>query len=162
VAISVDTEQDLDNLLARLEAVGYGRRQLLMRMAPTLRLGWRLFLNTLRGYEVPIDLLTSSSGIEHEVIAAAISVEILPSLNVPVASRAHLIAMKVVSEDQGERIRDRIDLQGLLAMATDSELGDVRRALTLIQARGFDRGKDLLLAFNQLLELFGPGRVQRQ
>jgi hypothetical protein len=39
VAISVDTEQDLDNLLARLEAAGSGRRQLLMHIAPTSRLG---------------------------------------------------------------------------------------------------------------------------
>lgn len=41
-----------------------------------------------------MDLLFASSGIEHEIVAAADPLEVLPDLTVPVARTGHLIALK--------------------------------------------------------------------
>ena len=152
VAVSPSSPEDLETFVTCLEAIGYFNRQLLMHVQPTHRLGWRLFHKSQRGYDIPLDLLSSSSGIEREVVAAASLVEILPSLLVPIASRAHLIAMKVVSENSSDRIRDRMDLQGLIATATDSDLAESKSALLLIASRGFDRGKDVISVFDDLLK----------
>lgn len=96
-----------------------------------------------RPHGVVVDILFASSGIEPEVVAAADRIEIAPGLTVPLATRAHLIALKVLSRDARRRPRDDEDLRNLLREAKESELADVRRALDLIAARGFARGKDL-------------------
>jgi hypothetical protein len=151
VAVACDSPETVESLLSRLESGGYGPRQLLMHVSPTHRMGWRLHLRSEQGYEVPLDLLASSSGIEREIVSSASVMEILPALLVPVASRAHLIAMKILSENGSDRIRDRADLAGLVASATDSELNETQRALTLIESRGFARGKDLSAVFREMV-----------
>lgn len=50
-----------------------------------------------RGSDVVVDLLFASSGIENEVVASADLLEVLPGLTVPVATTAHLIALKVLA-----------------------------------------------------------------
>jgi hypothetical protein len=99
-----------------------------------------------------LDLLSTSSGIEREVVASAQEIEILPSLHVPVASREHLIAMKVISENDSDPIKDRMDLQGLMSSASEKELNEAKIALILAAERGFDRAKDLLGTFAKMLE----------
>jgi predicted nucleotidyltransferase len=96
-----------------------------------------------RPHGVVVDILFASSGIEPEVVTAAERVEIVPGLTVPLATRAHLIALKVLSRDAHRRPRDDEDLRNLLRETKESELAEVRRALDLIAARGFARGKDL-------------------
>lgn len=96
-----------------------------------------------RPHGVVVDILFASSGIEPEVVAAADRIEIVPGLTVPLATRAHLIALKVLSRDARRRPRDDEDLRNLLRETKESELAEVRRALDLIAARGFARGKDL-------------------
>jgi hypothetical protein len=93
---------------------------------------------------IVLDLLFASSGIEPEIVRDAEPIEVAPGITVPVASRGHLIAMKVLSRDDLTRPQDIVDLRGLLAAATTGDLESARAALELIQRRGFHRGRDLL------------------
>lgn len=92
--------------------------------------------------EPELDLLFASSGIEDEVVNAAELLELLPGLTAPVARLPHLIAMKVLAESD-VREHDRADLQALIAVATKRDLELARKAVRLIEERGFARGKKL-------------------
>jgi hypothetical protein len=88
---------------------------------------------------IVVDLLAASSGIEREIVEAARETPELPGL--AVALTEHLLAMKVLSM-RDARLQDRIDARGLLAMGP-VDVPEVRRLLSLIEARGFGRGQDL-------------------
>ncbi|HEU4350010.1 MAG TPA: nucleotidyl transferase AbiEii/AbiGii toxin family protein [Actinoplanes sp.] len=98
-----------------------------------------------------VDVLFASSGIEPEIAAAAEPVEILPGVTVPVAGVAHLIAVKLLARDDRTRPQDLADLNALLGVATPAELEMAREAAKLISKRGFDRGRDLIAALDDLL-----------
>jgi hypothetical protein len=83
-----------------------------------------------------VDLLFASSGIEADIAAAAIRLEILPGLIAPVASIGHLIAMKVLARDDRRRPQDWDDLRGLIGIASPNDLNQARSALALITERG--------------------------
>lgn len=100
---------------------------------------------------VVIDLLFASSGIEPEIAADARPTEIVPGLVVPLATRAHLVALKVLSRDPRRRPQDDTDLRHLLEGISPAEISEARAALDLITARGFDRGKSLQAELNDLL-----------
>jgi hypothetical protein len=95
------------------------------------------------------DLLFASSGIEPELIRSAIPIELLPGLVIPVATVAHLLALKVLSVSE-ERPQDLVDIRSLLAVATDVDLEQAREALRLIGQRGFGRSKQLIQEFERL------------
>ena len=76
------------------------------------------------------------------------SIEALPGIVVPVASRAHLVAMKLLSVDD-VRLQDAIDLMALLAGASAADLRDVETAIGLIDRRGYHRGRDLAALLGQ-------------
>jgi hypothetical protein len=99
-----------------------------------------------------IDLLFASSGIEPEVVAEAESIELLPTLTIGVARTGHLIALKVLSRDDITRPQDLADLRALLGVASAIELVRARESLSLIAARGYHRGRDLLSAMKQLVD----------
>ena len=90
-----------------------------------------------------IDLLFASSGIEPEIVAAADELAVLEEVTVRAASRAHLIAMKVLARDDRHRSQDFDDLRALLAEASDDDLNRVREAFVLVEARGYNRGRKL-------------------
>jgi hypothetical protein len=96
---------------------------------------------------IVVDLLAASSGIEHEIVAAARETPELAGVRV--ATSEHLLAMKVLSM-RDARLQDRIDARGLLAMG-DVDVPEVRRLLALIEARGFARGQDLGAKLDALL-----------
>ena len=98
-----------------------------------------------------VDLLFASSGIEAEIAAQAEVIELLPGLSMPIATTGHLIALKVLSRDDTMRPQDLIDLRALLRVAPAQELARARRALALIAARGYHRGRDLLPDLDRLL-----------
>ena len=98
-----------------------------------------------------VDLLFASSGIEAEIVAAADPLEVIEGLVVRVATIPHLIATKVLSRDDDHRPQDRMDLAALLHEATERDLIVAREALRMIQTRGFNRGKDLLVELESLL-----------
>ena len=98
-----------------------------------------------------VDLLFASSGIEPEIVTEAEVLDLLPRLSMRVATTGHLIALKVLSRDDVTRPQDLVDLRALLRIASEADLDRARRALTLIAARGFHRGRNLITDMNGLL-----------
>ena len=97
---------------------------------------------------VDIDLMFASSGIEEEVVAAAEMLEILPGVAAPVATTAHLLALKTLAG----RTKDITDFAMLVQYAGQRDIQLAREALELIADRGFNRGKDLQVEFAKPLE----------
>lgn len=98
-----------------------------------------------------IDLLFASSGIEQEVVASADRLEVLPGLVLPVATTAHLIALKLLARDDTTRPQDIADLTGLASVTGEDDLAAARQAVELITQRGFHRDRDLAQALEHLL-----------
>lgn len=94
-------------------------------------------------HDIVIDLLFASSGIEPEVAAEARPLEIAPDVVVRVARPGHLFALKLLSADPTTRPQDSIDLKHLAAYLDASEQEAARRAIRLIEVRGFNRERDL-------------------
>jgi Nucleotidyl transferase AbiEii toxin, Type IV TA system len=111
----------------------------------------RLALEAVGEDDVVVDLLFASSGIETEVAEAADEVEIIPGLVLPVATVGHLIALKLLARDDVTRPLDVADLRALIAVATPSDRSSAREAIALITERGFDRGRNLSAAFDELM-----------
>ncbi len=101
---------------------------------------------------VLVDLLFASSGIEHDIVAASEPVEVLPGVVVPVASLAHLVAMKTLCRDDRQRPFDYDDLRHLLALASAEDLDLARTALIRIEEAGYARGRDLQASLDELLD----------
>lgn len=102
---------------------------------------------------IVVDLMFASSGIEEEVVAASEILEILPGIAAPVATTAHLLALKTLAG----RDKDVTDFATLANHASERDLQKAREALELIARRGYDRGKDLQAEFVKLL-----GRAPRE
>jgi hypothetical protein len=91
---------------------------------------------------VKVDLLFASSGLEHEIVQCASTLELFGSPGVRVAAAEELLSTKVLSMTD-RRLQDRIDAQQLVAHNPDLDMARVRNNLRLIKERGFDRGEDL-------------------
>jgi len=100
---------------------------------------------------VVVDLLFASSGLEPEIVAAAEPLTVLEGIVVPVASVAHLLALKILSQDERTRPQDRVDARALLAVAGPADIEETRASLTRIHERRFQRGKELLGELEELL-----------
>ena len=96
----------------------------------------------------PVDLLFASSGIEAEVIQGATLLEVFPQVQAPVASIAHLTALKLLSVSQ-KRLKDLADLSALREVATDEDQKVTKEACALITQRGFHRGLNLSARFDR-------------
>ena len=155
LAIAVRGDDDAESLVRQLQARQY-RVHGIVEQEATRRLATARFLT---GGEdeggVVLDALFASSGIEPEVVEEAEVFEVLPNLRVPVATLAHLIALKVLAMDDRTRPQDRVDVTALLAEAGPRDISDVREAVALIAQRGFHRGKDLAAELDKLLEARG-------
>ena len=134
LAIAVDADAEVEDLARDLTAEGFEVVAVIEQEEKR-----RLAIARLRSPSgILIDLLAASSGIEREIVDAA-----LPAgdFGVPVAKAEHLLAMKVLSMREA-RLQDRIDAKSLLAVASP-DLVEVGRLLALIEARGFARSQDL-------------------
>ena len=145
LAISVEDDAHAERLVATLRTHGYsvlalGEQQAIGRLA-TVRLE--------KGDAI-VDLLFASSGIEVEIVAAAVQTEILKGLTMPVASVGHLIAMKLLSSDLERRPTDIVDLHQLARAASAKDWTMASLACATIEARGFARGRDLASAVVEL------------
>lgn len=158
VAICLRPDADLDTLVRQLVTKGYSNPQILMHLEPQQRLGTRLQIRSSGGIPVVVDLLSASSGIEDEVVRAAERLEMFPGVMIPVALRSHLIAMKVLSMNDGDRIKDTVDLQMLLRGASADDVLEARCSAQLMQERGFSRGKNLLQELERALAKFSTTR----
>ncbi|MFY9824287.1 MAG: nucleotidyl transferase AbiEii/AbiGii toxin family protein [Thermoanaerobaculia bacterium] len=155
------TTEDLDVVIAvasdrEAERVAFSFRNLGYRYLPQHALEQKDVgrLATVRFYapgeeegRVIADLLFASSGIESEVVAAAVPEEILPGLVVPVALTGHLVALKVLAG----RELDARDVRWLWEVADEGEKQLARDSLILITQRRFNRGKDLFSELARLL-----------
>jgi len=107
-----------------------------------------------------VDLLFASSGIEPEITTRAQILEILPGVRIPVATRADLIALKLLARDDRHRPQDYDDLVSLIHSASDADLSMAREAIELIAARGYARNKRLADELDQLVaDLQSDGRT---
>ena len=143
-AVAVENDGEAEDVIHRLRAHGYEPREVLEQDYVERLSGVRLARG---GSDVIVDLLFASSGIENEIVASADRLEILPRLTVPVATTAHLIAMKVLAG----RSQDLTDLGYLIAGASPTDLDNAREAAKLIQARRFNRERDVTADLEQLI-----------
>lgn len=151
VAVAVSDDTEAESLVRELVATGYQLEALLEHDSG--RLATVRLIPPAVKIPVLVDLLFCSSGIEPEVVSGAEPTEVFPGVVVPVATCAHLVAMKLLARDDRQRPQDRLDLKTLLAYL-ESE-GEVYEALDLIQARGFHRGRDLAREFKDTLKELG-------
>lgn len=141
VAVAVDDDAGAEAIVHAFVTRGYVLRAALEQRAVG-RLATVRLVAPGPGAEIFVDLLLASSGIETEICARAMQTEALPGVLVPVARRADLIAMKVLSKS-ATRLQDTLDLRALLDGATDDDAADARAALRMITDRGFNRQRDL-------------------
>jgi predicted nucleotidyltransferase len=151
LAVAVAGDKDAEALVFRLQALGYEvlvvlEQELTSRLATV-----RLRPPSEGEGGVIVDLLFASSGIEPEITRAAMELDIISGLRVPVARIGHLVALKLLARDDRERPQDSDDLRALLQEAQPSDLEDAREALRLIEDRGYHRGRQLLAAFDRLV-----------
>ena len=94
----------------------------------------------------------SAASTRPEVARAAMVLDIVPGLAVPVALRGHLLALKILARDDDRRPQDLVDIRALLQVATELDVATCRQALQLITDRGFNRNRDLAADLDALLE----------
>ena len=143
-AIAVGNDAEAEDVVYRLRARDYQPVEVLEQDYAERLSGIRLVG---KGSDVVVDLLFASSGIENEVVASADRLEVLPKLTIPVATTAHLIALKILAG----RSQDLTDLGYLIPGASSADLDSAREAVKLIQARGFNRGQDVVADLEQLI-----------
>lgn len=149
-AVAVTSDAEAEALALTFQQAGYQLVQVFENTAKGLLATLRFTIPGGRR-EPELDLMFASSGIEAEVVNDAERIEVLPGVVVPVALLPHLIAMKVLAESD-VREHDRADLQVLIAVATKRELELARRAIRLIEERGFARGKKLAEVLDALVK----------
>ena len=149
VAVSVTSDPDAERLVRDLQQRGYETIELIEQEATARLATVRLVRNAVPA--ILIDVLFASSGIEAEIVRQAVMTEVFAGVHVRVASRAHLIALKVLARDDRQRPQDYDDLVALLRDATDADLSEARHALALITERGFNRHRDLLRSLDEVL-----------
>ena len=150
VAVSVTDDSQAEALVRELQVLGYGVATIVEQEATHRLATVRLIPPGERERGVVVDLLFASSGIEPEIVASAQIVEVMPGLSVPVARAGHLIALKILARDDERRPQDHSDLVALQARADEATWDLARGALRLVTERGFNRGRDLLSALDQL------------
>ena len=150
-AVAVGSDAEAEEVVHRLRSRDYEPVQILEQDYVERLPGVRLVR---KGSDVVVDLLFASSGIENEVVAAADRLEVLPHLTVPVATTAHLIALKVLAG----RSQDLTDVAYLIPAASPADLDVARDAVKLIQTRGFNRGRDVVAELEELITDIGSTR----
>jgi predicted nucleotidyltransferase len=143
-AVAVGDDSTAEALVNRLRIRGYAV-SIFMDQEYTGRLSTVRLIRPGDGTaEMFTDLLFASSGIEDEIARRAERMEVVPGLEMPVATRADLIALKVLAG----RDKDLSDLKYLLKAASESEISDARGALAMIKSRGYSRDVDLMAELN--------------
>lgn len=153
LALAVNSDSEAEGVLQLFLASGY-RIEALLEQTSQKRLATARLISPLSSNLI-IDLMFSSCGIEREIVQEATLIEILPKISVPVATRSHLIAMKILSVNNTTRTRDKDDLIGLLRRASKREVANAQEALELIKKRGFHRKKRLTVEFKKFQKIAG-------
>lgn len=154
VAVAVPDDSRAEQLVAGLVGSGWQVRAVVEQELVDRLAQVRLMSQASGG--IFCDLLFASSGIEHEVVRDAERLELVPGVVVPVAQAGHLIVLKLLSVDD-RRLQDLLDLQALAQVADDVEWSRAGQAAALVTQRGFNRGRDLPSALQDLRAGIGPG-----
>jgi predicted nucleotidyltransferase len=149
LAVNAESDGESERLVRDLASRGY-RATDVIEHEPSARFATARLLHPQEA-PVVIDLLFASSGIEKEVVQDAVNVEIFGGVKIPVAALPHLIALKILARDDRTRPQDYDDLVALARRASHVETIHARSLLALIAGRGFNRGRDLDGALDQLL-----------
>jgi predicted nucleotidyltransferase len=161
LAVATGDDDAAEALVNRLLTDGYGILATVEQEAAERLATVRLLPPGETEEGVVVDLLFASSGIEAEVVRQADRIDVFPSIRIPVASLGHLIALKVLSHDEG-RPQDAIDLRALLLVASDTDIADAREALNLVTERGFERGRNLAKALGSAVARWWPSESESQ
>ena len=146
IAVAVPDDTSVERLVREAAARGYSVFSLLEHDVSK-----RIATVRMRSGGSILDLLFASSGIESETVAEAERFELLPGVTAPVARVAHLMALKLLARDDRTRPQDAADLVRLKAVATEADLTRLRELLTLIEARGYNRNRELHASLEELL-----------
>lgn len=147
VAVAVEDDREAEDIVRALLAAGY-RTEAILEQTATQRLATVRFSPPGADSEgILVDLLFASCGIEPEVVAAAVTTEVLPGRLLPVATSGHLMALKVLAG----RHQDLADFHSLVVNNEPSEIDRARDLLGLIEQRGFSRKKNLVAELERLL-----------
>jgi hypothetical protein len=147
VAVAVDDDTGAEEAVLALRQRGYRDAGQMIEQHLTGRLAtMRIVSPVMANGAAVVDLIFASTGIEREIVSAATPVEVLAGTTVPVASLAHLLAMKVLAG----RMQDVADFSSLFHRASPDDLAEARKALELIRERKSHRQKDLVSDFERL------------
>jgi predicted nucleotidyltransferase len=152
LAVAVADDQQAERLVNDLVALRYTVVASLEQTAAGRLASVRLAPPGEVASGVVVDLLFASSGIEPELVARADRLEVLPGLELPVATVGDLIALKLLARDDARRPQDAADLVALLAVATRADRERTGTAISEITARGFQRERDLAAEWRRWLE----------
>jgi len=151
VCVAVGDDDEAESLVRSLQADGYRVLALVEQQVAARIATVRLASPEAVDEGVVLDLLFASSGIEREVVGSADEMELFDEIRAPIATVSSLIALKVLSRDDALRPQDRVDLVALVRLASAGDLAETRRLLSLIDERGFGRGRDLAAHLDALI-----------
>ena len=150
-AILVDSNGTAEDLIRKIRAYDYEVFSLLENNQNKLISTVRLESNK---NKIIVDLLFNSCGIEKEIISTATEVEIIDSVHCKVASLPALIAMKILSSTNEDRLQDTVDLQYLIKEANEEQLTEAKDLIQLIEEREFNAGVDLETRYDMFKKKF--------
>lgn len=154
MVVAVENDDEAEDIVFRLSKDGYEVGAIVENDATGRLATARVWSPVGDESHVFVDLLFSSSGIEHEIARDAAPTEVLPGLVMPVAQIGHLIAAKLLSVTD-RRPQDAVDLEQLREVADAGELERAKEAVTMIMQRGTNRGRDLPQALEELISRSG-------
>jgi predicted nucleotidyltransferase len=135
ISVIAKNKNAQEEVIQKLLELGYHSPQILMLVGPTRIIGQRIQMPSEKAISLPIDLIFNSTGIEESIVENAKILEIIHGIKLPVASLGDLIAMKIISQNDSDRLKDRVDLRLLINKALESDLKITRKSLKLIQER---------------------------
>jgi len=148
-ALATQNDNDAETLIRAFQVIGFQPTTLLEHKTHKVISAGRLLSEEFPG--IYLDLLFAASGIESEVVNSADLVEILPNLEVKVASLSSLIAMKVLSSTNKHRRQDLLDLDNLIKDASEDEITEAGKLIQLIEDRGYNHNQDLSKLYLKML-----------
>jgi predicted nucleotidyltransferase len=143
LAVAVASDEDAERLIHRLQGRGYSLLATVEQTAVARLATARLLPPGQVEEGMVVDLLFASSGIEPEIVSAALDLDIGGAVPAKVACIGHLVALKLLAHDPIKRPQDGLDLRALRSVLNDEEQARAARACELIESRGFNRGRDL-------------------
>lgn len=150
IVVAVPDDSTAERLVRELGIQGYRPHTLVEQKAVQRLATVRLLPPAPGPGGLMLDLLFASSGIEQEICSVAEILEVFPGVSVPVSRLFHLITLKALARDDKNRPQDLADLRQLITFAEPSDLDAAMKAATLVQTRGYNRERNLVVEIQSL------------